>query len=105
MIKDYDDLPTKEPITTHVHLQRERHKRMKSRMRKGFCAKQSYTRKQGLTQMNLVNKIRYNSQPHVRIYKCPRCDRWHLTSKPERKKLSTFDTGGGAVYNTGRIIK
>ena len=77
-----EDAPTIEKIPRKVDGKRESHKKASANIRKSGCYKGAYTRKQALTQKNIVLKQRGIS--YLDIYKCRDCRYWHLTSAQPR---------------------
>lgn len=76
-----EEAPRFERIHTMQDQRRENRKVIAHHMRKGRCAKHAYSRKQGLTQATTLMK---QGVPFLRIYKCTKCDFWHLTHKHDR---------------------
>jgi hypothetical protein len=75
----------KERIRTHEIALRAQRKTIAAHKRKApNCYKAAYSRKQALTQCNLLLS---RGEPYLRTYKCWRCSYWHLTHLPEKTTL------------------
>lgn len=77
-----EEAPLFEPINTMTDKRRENRKAISSRLRKGLCAKNPWTRKQALT------AAAFHAQRQGRqiwTYRCPRCSYFHLTHKRPRR--------------------
>lgn len=47
-----------------------------------YCPKTKYTKKEAKTALNAASNRRMNNKrERLRIYECPACGGWHLTSK------------------------
>ena len=77
-LTELEDAPHSEPIHTMMDQRRESQKAVGSRLRKGGCAKNPWSRKQALTAAAYHTK--QTGKP-IRTYKCPECGFFHLTSK------------------------
>lgn len=52
---------------------------------RGFsCQKTGYTKREAQTAMNARMNAHRNRPESLRIYPCPTCRQWHLTSKEHR---------------------
>jgi hypothetical protein len=80
----FEEAPRVERINTMTDQRRENRKAVAFRLRKGKCAKVPFTRKQGLTKSATLMR---QGVPYLNIYKCNKCDHWHLTHKPDRRRL------------------
>ena len=66
------------------------------------CDKTPFTKKDAITKMNLlISSGRWNKkQGSGRIYHCPVCKWWHLTSKLDTENIEDYQTfiGVGLKY-------
>ena len=77
-----EDAPTIEKIHTHTDERREQRSKVRSHLRKSGCYKAAYSRKQALTQANML--LKQGFAKYVRPYKCKNCGYFHLTSTRPR---------------------
>ncbi len=59
-----------------------------------ICPKRKYDKKGAQT---LLNKLKRKHREEKRIYHCPICKYWHLTSK-EYDRTSSSDSDDSAIY-------
>ena len=77
-----EDAPTIEKIHTNTDERREQRSKVRSHLRKSGCYKAAYSRKQALTQANML--LKQGFAKYVRPYKCKFCGYWHLTHQLPR---------------------
>lgn len=78
-----DELPRIEPIRTRRNARFESIKVIRARLRKApRCYKKAYAHKQALTACSTL--VKQGERADLRVYKCRRCNFWHLTHQPER---------------------
>ena len=78
-----EEAPLFEPINTMMDKRRENRKAIASRLRKGRCAKQAFSRKQALSACSY--HLSQGHASYLRPYRCPKCPYWHMTHKPDRR--------------------
>jgi hypothetical protein len=79
-----DELPRVERIHTGKSARFEGIKNTRARLRKSpACYKHPYGRRRALTACS--TRLKEGAHKDLRIYKCHRCNFWHLTHQPERR--------------------